>query len=81
MSVPNGPRHIEILFEMVKGTLLAFSSATEIMTKVLLTPSDYWIQPIKLGGGRRYSTAKIDQWPHRGSRLRPELRHFVRAHR
>ena len=78
---PNGLRHIEILFEMVKGTLLAFFSATEIITRVLLTPSDYWFQPIKLGGGRRYSTSKIDQRPHRGSRVRPELRHFVRAHR
>ena len=86
---PNGLRHIEILFEMVKVTLLAFSSATEIITKVYrtvycilsLSPSDYWFQPIKLGGGRRYSTSKIDQWPHRGSRVRPELRHFVRAHR
>ena len=42
---------------------------------------DYWLQPIKLVGGRRHTASKIDRWRHRGSRVRQELRHSVRSHR
>ena len=41
----------------------------------------YWLQPIKLVGGRHHTASKIDRQPHRGSHVRQELQHFVQFHR
>ena len=47
----------------------------------LLTHSDYWLQPSHLRGGRRHTSSKVYRRRHRGCRVRPKLRHSVRAHR